>query len=587
MRSAPPRLAAVVLAALASTACGPQPATEAPAPEFADLVLRGGKVVTVDPTLGTAQAIAVNGYRIAAVGDDAAIAARIGPNTEVIELGGRLALPGFIEGHGHFLGLGRAQQILDLADAASWDAIVEQVAVAVDGAVAGDWIFGRGWHQEKWREPPQPSVEGAPLNDGLNAVAPDNPVYLGHASGHAAFANDAALAAGGINDRTPDPEGGTIVRAANGKATGLLRENAQELVEAAIARHEAARQEAGLDPEASEAMQRQRAQLAGEQALRFGVTSFQDAGASFADIDLLRRLEDEGALKVRLYVMVRSEDNAALAERLASYRMTVQGNDFLTVRAIKRQIDGALGAHGAWLLAPYSDLPNSSGLVLEPLEEIEEAARIALQHGFQVNTHAIGDRANREVLDLYERIWSQAGVASDGLRWRIEHAQHITPEDIPRFGRLGVIAAVQGIHATSDGPWIPIRLGAERAERTSYRWRDLLDAGAILNNGTDAPVEPIDPIASIHASVSRRMHNGEPFFPSQAMTRMEAIKSYTLDNAYSAFEDHVKGSLTPGKYADIVVLSQDILTVEESEIPNTKVDYTIVGGEVRHARVDG
>ena len=548
-------------------------------------------MVTVDPALGTVQAIAVNGYRIAAVGDDAAIAARIGPHTEVIQLRGRLALPGFIEGHGHFLALGRAQQILDLAGAASWDAIVEQVAVAVDGAEAGDWIFGRGWHQDKWIQPPQPNVEGAPLNDGLNAVAPDNPVYLGHASGHAAFANAAALAAAGINEQTPDPAGGTIVRAANGRATGLLRENAQDLVEEAITRYEAARQEAELGPEASEAIQRQRAHLAGEQALRFGVTSFQDAGASFADIDLLRRLEDEGALRVRLYVMVRSENNAVLAERLASYRMTVEGNDFLTVRSIKRQIDGALGAHGAWLLAPYADLPNSSGLVLEPLEEIEAAARIALQHGFQVNTHAIGDRANREVLDLYERLWSEAGVAGDELRWRIEHAQHIDPEDIPRFAQLGVIAAVQGIHAASDGPWIPARLGPERAESTSYRWRDLLDTGAILNNGTDAPVEPIDPIASFHASVSRRMNNGEPsgatFFPSQAMTRMEAIRSYTLDNAHSAFEDHVKGSLTPGKYADIVVLSEDILTVPDSEIPNAKVDYTIVGGEVRHVRVGG
>ncbi|MXY05168.1 MAG: amidohydrolase, partial [Gammaproteobacteria bacterium] len=542
MRQFSMRLTAVLLAAFASAACGPQPVTEAPAPEFADLVLRGGKVVTVDPALGTVEAIAVNGYRIAAVGDDAAIAARIGPHTEVIELRGRLALPGFIEGHGHFLALGRAQQILDLAGAESWNAIVEQVAVAVDGAEAGDWIFGRGWHQEKWLEPPQPNVEGAPLNDGLNAVAPDNPVYLGHASGHAAFANNAALAAAGIDGQTPDPAGGTIVRAANGRATGLLRENAQDLVEEAIAHHEAR-----LGPEAFEAMQRQRVQLAGEQALRFGVTSFQDAGASFADIDLLRRLEDEGALKVRLYVMVRSDDNAVLAERLASYRMTVEGNDFLTVRSIKRQIDGALGAHGAWLLAPYADLPDSSGLVLEPLEEIEAAARIALQHGFQVNTHAIGDRANREVLDLYERLWSEASVAGDDLRWRIEHAQHIDPEDIPRFGQLGVIAAVQGIHAASDGPWIPARLGPERAERTSYRWRDLLDTGAILNNGTDAPVEPIDPIASFHASVSRRMNNGESFFPSQAMTRMEAIRSYTLDNAHSAFEDHVKGSLTPGK----------------------------------------
>ena len=582
MPAFPTRISAVLLAVLACTACGPEPSPEAPTPEFADLVLRGGKVVTVDEALGTVQAIAVSGYRIAAVGDDVAIAARIGPDTEVIELRGRLTLPGFIEGHGHFLSLGRAQQILDLADAASWEAIVEQVAAAVDGAEAGDWVFGRGWHQEKWLEPPLPSVEGAPLNDGLNAVAPDNPVHLGHASGHAAFANDAALAAAGIDDQTPDPEGGTIVRAANGKATGLLRENAQDLVKAAIARYEAE-----LGPEALEATQRQRVQLASEQALRFGVTSFHDAGASFADIDLLRRLENEGALRIRLYVMVRSEDNAALAARLASYRMTAEGNDFLTVRSIKRQIDGALGAHGAWLLAPYADMPSSSGLVLEPLEEIEAAARIALAHGFQVNTHAIGDRANREVLDLYERLWSEAGVAGDDLRWRIEHAQHIDPEDIPRFGRLGVIAAVQGIHATSDGPWIPARLGPERTERTSYRWRDLLDAGALLNNGTDAPVEPIDPIASIHASVSRRMNNGEPFFPSQAMTRMEAIRSYTLDNAHSAFEDHVKGSLTPGKYADIVVLSEDILTIEKAEIPNARVDYTIVGGEVRHVRLAG
>ena len=582
MRPFSTRLAAVLLAAFASAACGPQPATEAPTPAFADLVLRGGKVVTVDPALGTVQAIAVSGYRIAAVGDDAAIAARIGPRTEVIELRGRLALPGFIEGHGHFLALGRAQQILDLAGAASWDAIVEQVAVAVDGAEAGDWIFGRGWHQDKWLQPPQPNVEGAPLNDGLNAVAPDNPVYLGHASGHAAFANNAALAAAGIDDQTPDPAGGTIVRAADGKATGLLRETAQDLVEAAIDHYEQR-----LGPEAFEAIQKQRAILAGEQALRFGITSFQDAGTSFADIDLLRRMEEEGALKVRLYVMVRGEDNAALAERLASYRMTAQGNDFLTVRAIKQMIDGALGAHGAWLLAPYADLPSSAGLVLEPVEQIEEAARIALQHGFQVCTHAIGDRANREVLNLYERVWSEMAVTGDDLRWRIEHAQHIDPEDIPRFGQLGVIAAVQGIHAASDGPWIPARLGPERAERTSYRWRDLLDTGAILNNGTDVPVEPIDPIASFNASVSRRMNNGEQFFPSQAMTRMEAIRSYTLDNAHSAFEDHLKGTLTPGKYADIVVLSEDILTAPESEIPNAKVDYTIVGGEVRHVRLDG
>ena len=574
------RLLLPVLAAVSLTAgCGRELGLDQSAPEPADLVLRGGKVVTVDRELGEVQAIAVNGYRIEAVGGDAAIDAYIGPDTEVIELNGRLALPGFIEGHGHFLDLGRAREILDFTAASNWEDVVVQVAAAVRAAEPGAWIFGRGWHQEKWGKLARPNVDGMPVNAGLNAVAPNNPVYLTHASGHAALANDAALAAAGVGDGTADPGGGTIVRSDDGRATGLLRENAQALVEDAVRRHEARLGEAEI-----EAVIRRRTRLAGAEALRFGITSFQDAGTSFADIDRLRRLEAEGSLPVRLYVMVQGESNEALAERLPDYFMRPEGNDFLTVRSIKRQMDGALGAHGAWLLAPYADLPDSAGLVLEPVAGIEAAARIALAHGFQVNTHAIGDRANREVLDLYERVWREAGISGPDLRWRIEHAQHIHPDDIPRFGRLGVIAAVQGIHCTSDGPWIHIRLGNDRAERTSYRWRDLIDAGAALNNGTDVPVEPIDPIASFYASVSRRMKTGGTFHPDQAMTRMEALESYTLGNAYSAFEETVKGSLTPGKYADIVVLSQDILTIAEHGIPATRVDYTIVGGEIRFAR---
>ena len=570
-----PVLALVFLA----VGCGPEQAVDREAPEPADLVLLGGKVVTVDPALGEARAIAVEGYRIEAVGDDAAVSAYIGPETEVIELNGRLVLPGFIEGHGHFLGLGRAREILDFSTAADWEEIVGQVVEAAREAEPGAWIFGRGWHQEKWLRAPLPNVDGMPVNAGLNAIAANNPVYLTHASGHAALANDAALAAAGIGVDTPDPAGGTIVRGDDGRATGLLRENAQALVEGAIGRHEARR-----DDEAVEAATRRRVRLAGEEALRFGITSFQDAGASFATIDLMRRLEAEGSLPVRLYVMVQGESNEVLAGRLPDYLMRPEGNDFLTVRSIKRQIDGALGAHGAWLLAPYADLPDSTGLVLETVAEIEAAARIALASGFQVNTHAIGDRANREVLDLYERVWREAGVPGTDLRWRIEHAQHIHPEDIPRFGQLGIIAAVQGIHCTSDGPWIPGRLGEARALQTSYRWRDLLDTGAVLNNGTDAPVEPIDPIASFHASVSRKMNSGQPFYPEQAMTRMEALESYTLGNAYSAFEEHVKGSITPGKYADIAILSKDVLTIPEDEIPTAQVDYTIVGGEVRFMR---
>ncbi len=285
--------------------------------------------------------------------------------------------------------------------------------------------------------------------------------------------------------------------------------------------------------------------------------------------------------------MVRRESNEVMDQVLPQYKMLPEGNDYLTVRSIKRQIDGALGSHGAWLLEPYEDLVDTDGLVLEDVEDIEGTAEIAIKHGFQVNTHAIGDRGVRETLDLYERVWARMEVDGKPLRWRIEHSQHIDPVDVPRFGELGVIAAVQAIHGTSDGPWIPSRLGDERAKSTSQPWRDLLDTGAIVANGTDVPVEPINAIASYYSSVSRMMINGKKFYPEHVMTREEGLVAYTLNNAIAAFEEDIKGTLTPGKYADIVVLSQDLLTVAEDEIPNTKVDMTIVGGEVRYTREMG
>ncbi|MCB1645742.1 MAG: amidohydrolase [Pseudomonadales bacterium] len=544
----------------------------------ADLVLRGGKVITVDDDLGEAEAIAVNGYTITAVGSNEAISAYIGSNTEVVELNGRTVIPGFIEGHGHYLSLGRARQILDLTTAKNWDEIVSKVASAVDKAEPGEWIFGRGWHQEKWDSLPAKNVDGVPLNDSLNEVAPKNPVYLGHASGHAAFANDAALIAGGINDETADPEGGTIVRTADGKATGLLRENAQDIVEAAIDKYQER-----LSPEENRRLRAERVKLAGQEALYFGVTSFHDAGANFETIDFFKEMEASGDLPVRLYVMVRRESNEDMDKKLPDYYMPAEGNDFLTVRSIKRQIDGALGAHGAWLLENYEDIDNP-GLVLEPVADIERTAEVAVKHGFQVNTHAIGTRANRETLDIYQRVWNRMEVDGTGLRWRVEHAQHIHPDDVPRFGRMGVIAAMQGVHCTSDGPWIPTRLGEERTRLTSYPWRDLISTGAIIGNGTDVPVEPISAIASYYSSVSRMTNKGERFHPEQSMTRMEALKSYTINNAYAAFEEDIKGTLTPGKYADIVVLDQDILTVEEARIPQTNVDMTIIGGKIRYTR---
>ena len=570
-----------VSAGLMLVGCSDDGQTSAPGKSLqpADLVLRGGKVATVDPALGEQQALAVSGHTISAVGSNADIEPYIGPQTTVIELDGRLAIPGFIEGHGHFMGFGRARQILDLTSAGSWADIINKVAVAADGAAPGQWIFGRGWHQEKWDRTPADAVQGVPRNDGLNAVAPVNPVYLVHASGHAALANEAALQAAGIDDSTQDPEGGTIVRGSAGKATGLLRENAQGLAEAAIAAYQARRSEEEVDR-----VRREQVRLAGQEALANGITSFHDAGASFAMIDFFKTLEDEGKLPVRLYVMARGQSNDELEALLPGYLMHAGGNDFLAVRAIKRQIDGALGSHGAWLLEPYHDLANTPGLVLEPVSDIERTAELAVEHGFQVNTHAIGTRANRETLDIYQRVWERANIDGRDLRWRIEHAQHIHPDDVPRFAELGVIAAMQGIHCTSDGPWIASRLGEERARVTSYPWRDLLDSGALIGNGTDVPVEAVDPIASYYASVSRMMNSGEQFHPEHVMTRMEALQSYTINNAIAAFEEDIKGSLSPGKLADVTVLSQDILTVAEAAIPDTRVDFTIVGGAVGYAR---
>ena len=545
----------------------------------ADTILLGGVVASMDSEVDGATAVALRDYRIAAVGSDDEIRLWAGDETQVIELGGRLLVPGLIEGHGHFMSFGRAQQIIDLNDIQNWQQAVGRVAVTVDTAEAGEWIFGRGWQQEKWDRLPSDAVEGVPLNRTLSRISPNNPVLLGHASGHAAFANDAALAAAGITDSTPNPQGGTIVRDSAGRATGLLRETAQQLVAKAA---EDDRSRRPLTEQRAEL--REQVLLAGEQALAHGITSFHDAGASFATIDFLKEMEAAGELPIRLNVMVRGESNEELAAKLPVYRMEAEENDFLTVRSIKRQVDGALGAHGAWLLAPYTDLPETDGLVLESVEEIEETARLAIMHGYQLNTHAIGDRANREILDLYERAFDNAEVDGKTLRWRIEHAQHVDPVDVPRFGELGVIAAFQGIHSASDGPWIPSRLGDERTARTSYPWRDLIDSGALLANGTDVPVEPIDPIASLYATVSRRTSQGGMFFPEQALTREEALASYTINNATAAFEENVKGSITPGKWADLVVLSRDFFAVPEADIPDIQIDMTIVGGQIRYRR---
>ena len=541
--------------------------------QAADLVVTGGKIVTVDGTKPQVAALAAREGRIVAVGSDEEIAALVGPQTRVIRLGGRLAVPGFIEGHAHFVGLGQSLMNLNLKVARSWDDIIRLVGQAAENAPPGRWIIGRGWHQNKWDAPPDRHFDGYPTHEKLSEVSPNNPVLLTHASGHMCFANARAMKLAGVDRTTTEPPGGEILRDENGDLTGVFRETAAGLIHRARSRSLASRSVAQRRDELDQAIQ-----LAVDECLARGVTTFQDAGSSFALIDRFKQWASDGRLGLRLWVMAR-EDNAALARNLAAYRMIGYGENRLTVRAIKRAIDGALGTHGAWLLQPYDDLPSSAGLNTATLDSLRRTAQLAVAHDYQLCVHAIGDRANRETLDLYEETFG-ANPNKKDLRWRIEHAQHLHADDVPRFGSLGVIASMQGNHCTSDAPYVVARLGLRRAQQGAYVWRSLLEGGAIVTNGTDAPVEDVDPMGSFYAAVTRRLAGGATFFPEQCMTREEALKSYTLDCAYAGFEEDLKGSLTPGKLADVVVLSKDIMTVPEDEILTTRVDYTIVGGEV-------
>ncbi|MGH7577502.1 MAG: amidohydrolase [Longimicrobiales bacterium] len=552
---------------LVVAACGGAPPMDSGT--VADLVLRGGRVVTVDSAMPEAEAIAIGGDTIIAVGTDDDIALYIGDATEVIELDGMMAMPGFIESHAHFVGIGDAKMQLDLMTVSNWDEIVAMVGAAARDAGPDELIRGRGWHQEKWDRPPSPSVGGLPTHASLDSVSPNNPVVLRHASGHASFANARAMELAGITRDTPDPSGGEIVKDENGDPIGMFRETAQGLLAAA------SRNAAPPDPD-------RQIELAIEEVLSKGITTLHDAGSGFDTIDRLKARADAGTLGLRLYVMVRA-DNDALRDRIADYRMIGVGDDALTVRAIKVTIDGALGPHGAWLLESYADLPSSSGLNTRPIASLEETAAISMEHDLQLNVHAIGDRANREVLDVFERAFAANPERTDP-RWRIEHAQHLNAQDIPRYGELGVIAAMQGIHATSDAPWVIERLGEARAEEGAYVWQKLMQSGAVIANGTDAPVEDVSPIASYYATVSRKLADGTVWFGDQRMSRLEALRSYTLNGAFAAFEEDTKGSVVPGKLADITVLSKDITTIPEDEIPTTEVVYTIVGGVVMYRR---
>lgn len=544
----------------------------------ADMVVRDASIATLDPLQPHVQALAVRDHKIVAMGSDEAIAHYVGPRTKVLDLHGAFVTPGFIEGHGHLLYTGQSLMELNVGKAPNWDAIVAMVKAAVAKAKPGEWIIGQGWQQSKWNKVPQPNVGGLPLPASLDAVSPNNPVMLSHASGHAIYANAVALKLAGIGRNTPDPEGGSIVRDAQGNAIGVLRDTASKPVQAAYNRYLAS-----LPPQELAARRERSLRLVMDNEVSKGITGFVDMGENFKTIDWLKQQAAKG-FPLRLYVNIGVENVASLEKNLPRYRIIGYADDHFTVRGVGEDVsDGALGTHSAWFLQPYSDDPGVTGKNVTPMSLLAKISRVAARDHFQVSIHAIGDRANREVLNMYQKIFTE-DPAAHALRWRIEHAQHLAPSDIPRFAQMGVIASMQSIHACSDAPYVVPRLGEKRAKEGAYVWHTLIASGAMVLDGSDTPVEDTNPIAGFYCGVTRDDGRGHRFFPAQVKTRMQELRSFTWNNAYALFEDKRLGSLSPGKLADMVVFSGNLLTIPDDQILRTRVLYTIVGGKVVYQR---
>ncbi|MDH3296911.1 MAG: amidohydrolase [Gemmatimonadota bacterium] len=562
-----------VTAALLTLSCGGGPPDEA-----ASLILLGGNVITMDAANPRAEAVAVAGDRIVYVGGSRGVEAWRGPGTRVVDLAGATVLPGLTDAHAHLMGTGRLKARVDVLETTSFQEVLDAVATAVAGAEPGAWIIGRGWHQEKWTDKPQPSVRGFPVNDALTAISPNNPVAIRHASGHGRLANALALEAAGITADTPDPPGGEILHRPDGRPSGMLLENAEDLV------HEA--YQAWLDarsPAERMADERQALRLGIEEFLRNGITQVHTApsdehrGADEEEVFLYRAALEAGELKLRVWTML--DGRYATDELLARLRTIGEGGNRLTVRALKGYADGALGSRGAMLLEPYTDDPTmgEERLTRQRLEEIVE---LALRHDYQAAIHAIGDGANRRVLDIYEQAFARHEVDGRDLRFRVEHAQIVHPDDVGRFGEMGVTAAMQGVHATSDGPWTATRLGAERTSEEAFPFRPLQESGALIVNGTDSPVERVAPFASIAGMAVGLMNNGQVFNPHHLLTREQALATYTINPAIAAFEQELRGSIVVGKLADFTITEEDPLTVPDERLADTRVLMTIVGGEI-------
>ena len=531
-----------------------------------DLVLHNARIYTVDSRNSVAEAVAIAGERIVQVGKDREVLALKSASTRVLDMQGATIVPGFHDAHGHVVGLGASLQDVDLRGTTSYEEVVGRVRRRLASARPGEWIIGRSWDQNDWLE------KAFPTHDLLSAATPNNPVYLTRVDGHAGLANLQAMATAGLTSSSTDPPGGRIMRTADGQPSGVLIDGAQALVTSKI-------------PPVGRRQLEDQIELADRELRRVGITMVDDAGADGATVDAYRRLIEVGTIKTRLYVMLRGS-LSELTPFFARGPVNDVANHRLAVRSVKIYADGALGSRGAAMLEPYADEPATTGLLVTPPDEVYQQTLAAAKAGFQVGIHAIGDRANREAMDVFERV-ERAVPGARGLRMRIEHAQILDAAEIPRFAKLGVIASMQPTHATSDMPWAATRIGDARVEEGAYVWRKLLDAGAVIASGSDFPVEEANPLLGFYAAITRQDASGKPaggWTPRQRMTRDEALASFTRQAAFASHTETLLGSIESGRLADLVVLSRDIMRVQPQEILTTTVQMTIVGGEIVYQR---
>jgi predicted amidohydrolase YtcJ len=544
------------LFALAALAAAPL-AAQTPA-STADLIITNARIYTVDEARPRAEALAVKDGRVLFVGPQRSAMALRGPSTRVVDAAGRTLLPGLTDAHGHVVNLGQTLRSVNVVGTTSVEQVIAKAVERAKVTPKGEWIVGRGWDQNDWAD------TRFPTNEALSKAVPDHPVYLVRVDGHAALVNAAAMRLAGVTRDTKDPSGGRLERDAAGEPTGVLVDRAMGLVGSRI-------------PAATDAQVRESILAAVREMHRFGLTGIHDAGATAQTLAQYEALATAKGFDLRLYAMI-GDHAPNIAQWYKRGPLLGAGDGRLWVRSIKLYGDGALGSRGAAMLDPYSDDPHNHGLVISDAAYVQRVAVDALKAGFQVNTHAIGDKANRNVLDAYEAAFAQVPTADH--RFRVEHAQIVSPSDLPRFASLGVIPSMQASHQTSDMYWAEQRIGATRV-LGAYAWRSLLDLGAIIPNGSDFPVEAVNPLISFHASIARQDDRNWPaggWHAEQRMTRDEALRSMTLWPAVAAFQERELGSLTPGKRADFVLLDQDIMTIPAEDVLKTRVVQTWVGG---------